>query len=211
MGFGIALIGFCFLMLHEIGGGVFAAPVLAYGFFLASRLNSNFLRAAISALFIMPRGILQICSVFELINIDEMPSLNTVTFLLFLFAWMLTTYFWLTGVMEIAREHGAEKLERQARNRLVLTVGFLMFAAAAGVLNIMGLFGNLAYMIASAQYILQYIVIFIDLLFMHTCFILITSKGQYEKDKQQIAKERAESLEKRRQEQEVSKKFGKRK
>ena len=78
MGFGVALIGYACLMLHEVGGGVFAAPILAYGFFLASRLNGNFLKAAVSALFLFPRGVLQVCSAFGFINIDELPTLNTV-------------------------------------------------------------------------------------------------------------------------------------
>ena len=54
MGFGVALIGYACLLLHEIGGGFFAALVLGYGFFLTSRLNKTFLHAAISALFILP-------------------------------------------------------------------------------------------------------------------------------------------------------------
>lgn len=212
MGFGIALLGYACLMLHEIGGGVFAALILAYGFFLASRLNGMFLRAAVSALFMLPRGILQLCSAFGFVNIDDIPTVNTVTFLLYLAAWMFMSYFWLTAVIQIARDNEAKKLETQARNRLVFTVCFLMLSAAVGVMNITGMLGNLAFMISAAQYILQYVVIFVNLLFLHTCFVLITSEKQYEKDKQQIAKERAKALEKKQKEnQEVSKRLGKRK
>ena len=45
MGFGIALLGYACLILNEVGGAVLAAPLLAYGFFLASRLNRAFLYA----------------------------------------------------------------------------------------------------------------------------------------------------------------------
>lgn len=212
MGFGIALIGYAFLLLHEIGFGIFAAPVLAYGFFLASRLNGGFLRAAVSSLFILPRGILQFLSVLGILNIDEMPTANTVTFMLFLAAWIFMSYFWLKAVIEISQDCGAEKLERQARNRLVFTVCILVLSAAVGIANIFGLLGIYAYTIAMVQYVLQYAVIFVNLIFLHTCFVLITSEKQYEKDKQQIAIERAQKLKKKHNEQrEVSNRFGKRK
>ena len=211
MGFGVALIGYACLMLHEVGGGVFAAPILAYGFFLASRLNGNFLKAAVSALFLFPRGVLQVCSAFGFINIDELPTLNTVTFLLYLGAWALMSYFWLTAVIQIAHENGAQKLETKARIRLIITVSFLMLSGSAWVLNVTGVLGDLGFMIASAQYIMQYVVIFINIFFLHTCFVMITSEKQYERDKQEIAKERAKALEKRQKEIQEAKRFGKKK
>ncbi len=211
MGFGVALIGYACLMLHEVGGGVFAAPILAYGFFLASRLNGNFLKAAVSALFLFPRGVLQVCSAFGFINIDELPTLNTVTFLLYLGAWALMSYFWLTAVIQIAHENGAQRLETKARIRLIITVSFLMLSGSAWVLNVTGVLGDLGFMIASAQYIMQYAVIFINIFFLHTCFVMITSEKQYERDKQEIAKERAKALEKRQKEIQEAKRFGKKK
>ena len=62
MGFGIALIGYAFLLLNIAGGALFAAPLLAYGFFSASRLERNFLNASVSALFMLPHGVLQVAS-----------------------------------------------------------------------------------------------------------------------------------------------------
>ena len=212
MGFGVALIGYAFLLLQDIGGGLFAALILGYGFFLASRLNDNFLRASVSALFMLPRGIVQLCQLFGLFVLEDIPLLNTVTFLLHIGAWMLTSYFWLTAVMQIARDNGAVKLENKARNRLVLTVTFLCFAAAGPLLNLNGVLGNLAFSIAALQYIFQYVVIFINFFFLHTCFILITGEKQYERDKQEIAKERARLLEKQHSPQrEVPKRIGNRK
>lgn len=210
MGFGIALIGYSFMLLQDFGGGVFAALILGYGFFLASRLNDNFLKASVSSLFMFPRGAALLCDVFGFIDIEAMPVLNTVTFWLDILAWMFMTYFWLAAVIEIAHDNGATKLENKARNRLVITLLFLMFSAAVYTLNFVGALGGFALMFASAQYVLTYAVIFINIIFLHTCFVLITGERQYERDKQEIAKERAKAMEKRHKEQqEVSKRLGK--
>lgn len=212
MGFGVALFGYGFLLLNEVGGGIFAALTLAYGFFLASRLNENFLRAAVSALFIFPRGVLQLCAAFGFITLEDFPVLNTATFLLYVSAWLLMSYFWLTAVIKIAAENGASKLENKARNRLVFTVIFLFFSALIPIMNLSGVLGEYALPIASLQYILQYAVIFVDFFFLHTCFVLITGEKQYERDKQEIARERAKQLEKQQKaKEEVSKRVGKRK
>ena len=165
MGFGVALIGYAFLLLQDIGGGLFAALTMGYGFFLASRLNDNFLRASVSALFMLPRGVVQLCSLFGLFVLEDLPVLNTVTYLLHIGAWMLSSYFWLTAVIQIARDNNAAKLENKARNRLVLTVTFLCFSAAVPLLNLNGVLGNLAFSVAALQYILQYAVIFINFFF----------------------------------------------
>ncbi len=212
MGFGVALIGYACLLLHEIGGGFFAALILGYGFFLTSRLNKTFLHAAISALFILPRGVVQLLYVFHIVDLGAVPTLNVVTFLLFIAAWMMTTFFWLKGVIEIARDCAAPKLENQARSRLVITICFLTVVAAVSVLNSYGFFGDYVGQVNAGIYLLQYAVIFIDLLFMHTCFVLITSERQYAKDKQQIAIERAKEIEKKHKaKQEGAKRFENRK
>lgn len=196
MGFGIALLGYGCFALHEIGGMVFAAPLLAYGFFLASRLERNFAKASIFALFMLPRGIIQLCVVLGLFEVKDIPVLNTVTYVLQLVAWMLMSYFWLTAVINIAVECNAPKIERTARNRLVLTVSFIFLSLAAWAINLIGIPGEIAFTVTSIQFILQYVVIIANALFLHTCFVLITSEKQYEKDKQQLAKERNEALKK---------------
>lgn len=196
MGFGIALLGYGCFALYEIGGGILAAPLLAYGFFLASRLEKNFMRAAVSALFLLPRGIIQFLVVIGLFDIGDIPALNTATYIVHLGAWMLMSYFWLTAVINIARECNAPKLERTAQNRLVLTVVFITLSLAAGLLNMFSLLGGIAYTVTSIQFILQYVVIIANILFLHTCFVLITSEKQYEKDKQQLAKEQNEAIKK---------------
>jgi uncharacterized membrane protein len=109
---------------------------------------------------------------------------------------MLMSYFWLTAVINIARECNAPKLERTAQNRLVLTVVFITLSLAAGLLNMFSLLGGIAYTVTSIQFILQYVVIIANILFLHTCFVLITSEKQYEKDKQQLAKEQNEAIKK---------------
>ncbi len=214
MGFGIALLGYGCFALHEIGGVVLAAPLLAYGFFLASRLEKNFAKAALFALFLFPRGVIQLCVVLGLFDVNEIPLLNTVTYIVHLAAWMLMSYFWLTAVINIARDCNAPKIERTARNRLVLTMAFITLSLAAGLINMVGIPGEIAFTVTSIQFILQYVVIIANILFLHTCFVLITSERQYEKDKRQLAKEQAEAVEKMRKqraerEEKLAKKNGK--
>ncbi len=211
MGFGIALIGYAFMLFTGSGVEIVASLMLGYGFFLASRLNAKFMGAAISALFILPRGIVNGLTVLGIFNIDNHPLISTATFLVYLMGWMMMSYFWLMAVIEIARENSATKLENQARNRMVFTLAFIFFVIVARVLPMfsgIGITGSFA----AIEFILQYIVIFVNIFFLHTCFVLITSEEQYERDKQQIAKERADALEKKyKKQQEVSNRFGKRK
>jgi len=201
MGFGIALLGYACLMLNEIGGALIAAPLLAYGFFLASRLNKDFLKAAASALLMIPRGVVIGLSAFGVFKLQDFPALNAITFYIHLAAWLALTYFWLSTVMKIARDCNSPKLESQARNRLVFTVAFITLVMGAEALKYLNALGNMSGAVAGIEYILQYAVIIVNTLFMHTCFILITSERQYEKDKEQIAKDRAKALEKRMKEQ----------
>ena len=191
MGFGIALIGHAFLLLTEFGGAVIAVPLLAYGFFLASRFDKRLLYAAISSIFMLPRGIINLLNVCSVIDITNMPTLNMVTFMLYLSAWFIMTFFWLMSIAGIARENGAKKLERQAMRRIYFTGIFILFSVVIVSLNIEGHLGSAGAPAMMIQYILQYTVIIVNSLFMHTCFVLITSEKQYAKDKQYIASENA--------------------
>lgn len=188
--------GYGFFALYEIGGGVLAAPLLAYGFFLASRLEKNFARASVSALFLLPRAIIQLCSVLGLLVIKDIPLLNGLTYVVHLVAWLTMSYFWLTAVMNIARDCNAPKLERTAKNRLAFTAVFIVMSLAVALFNMFDLLNEIAFTVTSIQFILQYIVIIANIIFLHTCFVLITSEKQYEKDKQQLAKEQAAALDK---------------
>ena len=99
MGFGIAFLGYCFLLLHSAGLGIIAAPMLAYGFFLASRLEKSFLYAAASALFMLPRGIIVLLDLFlPVAGIDyqitaSLPWLNLGSYLLFFIAWFFMIFY----------------------------------------------------------------------------------------------------------------------
>ncbi len=212
MGFGIALIGYACLILTGTGGEIFAPPLLAYGFFLASRLNGRFLQASICSLFMFPRAIVQLLTTAGFINLDALPVINVSTFIVNLAAWLFMSFFWLSAVIEIAHDCGAEKLEFQARNRLVFTVMFIMLVVAIRVISFGGFMSEYAMALIAAEFILQYVVIIVNALFLHTCFVLITSEKQYEKDKQDIAKERAKSMEKQQKaQQEAKEKLEKRK
>ncbi len=209
MGFGIALFGYAFLMLNLAGGALLGAPILAYGFFRASRLERYFLNAAISALFMMPHGIMQFCALIG--KFDPNPTLDMALRVLYTGAWLTMSFFWLIAVAKIAKENNAERLELQARNRLVFTTVFVSVAFVAEILAVGGYFGQYGGLVSSLKYIIEYIAIFVNLFFLHTCFVLITSEKQYEKDKQEIAKKRADALQKKRKEQqEVSDKIEKR-
>ena len=106
MGFGIAFLGYCFQLLHSAGFGLLAAPFLAYGFFLASRLEKRFLYASVSALFMLPRGLFVLLDLFLPVlgvNVNvakEFPLLNLGTYLLFFIAWV-----GLMGLMGWYRKH----------------------------------------------------------------------------------------------------------
>lgn len=195
MGFGIALIGYACMILTGTGGELFAPPLLAYGFFLASRLNDRFLQASIASLFLIPRAVLQLLSTFGIIDINTLPVINAVSFMLNLGAWAIMSFFWLSAVVEIANKCGAQRLESQARNRLVITVMFIMIVITIRVMSIFGIPSEYTAICLAAEFILQYAVIIVNTLFLHTCFVLITSERQYEKDKQYIARERAKAME----------------
>ena len=201
MGFGVALIGYAFLLMGDLGGALFAAPILAYGFFLASRLEQNFLRASVSSLFMLPRGIFMI--VYSFIGADQSSmlflTLNTVTFILFQLAWLFMTFYWLGAVINIANECNSPMIYKRARFTLGVTLPYIIAAACATLLNSAGLLGDYAGMISVIMFILMYVVIIINLVMLHTCFVLITSERQYQRDKQQLAKERAEALKKARE------------
>ncbi|MBR4278882.1 MAG: hypothetical protein IKT34_01780 [Clostridia bacterium] len=198
MGFGIALFGYACLLMSGVGGDLFAAILLAYGFFLASRLDNEFLHASISALFILPAGVLNLCEIFGLIKPEQAiyPYLNTVTFFLSLAAWFLMSYYWLSAVVRIANSNNAPKLSRAAKSRLVVTSVYILITVAVYILKMVDALGSYSAMAEVAIFIIRYAVIFYNIFFLHTCFILITSEKQYEKDKQQLAREQADALEK---------------
>ncbi len=200
MGFGIALIGYAFLLMGDVGGALFAAPVLAYGFFLASRLEGNFLRASISSLFMLPRGIFMI--IYSFANMKDgayiglMNTLNTVTFLLFQLAWLAMSFFWLTAVINIAKECNSAMILQRARITQAVTLPYIAASTVATMLNSGGMLLQYAGAVSVIMFILMYLVIIFNIVMLHTCFVLITSERQYEKDKQRLAKERAEAIKK---------------
>ncbi len=200
MGFGIALIGYAFLLMGDVGGALFAAPVLAYGFFLASRLEGNFLRASISSLFMLPRGIFMI--IYSFVNMKDGPyiglmnTLNTVTFLLFQLAWLTMSFFWLTAVINIAKECNSAMILKRARITQAITLPYIAASTVATMLNSGGMLLHYAGAVSVIMFILMYLVIIFNIVMLHTCFVLITSERQYEKDKQRLAKERAEAMKK---------------
>ncbi len=188
MGFGIAFLGYCFLLLHSAGMGIIAAPLLAYGFFLASRLERSFLYASVSALFMLPRGIFVMLDVFlPILGVSEKPSaafpwLNLGTYLLFFIAWFFMLFYQCTGVRKIAVANNHDKLKGSANRQLYFSALFLAVALSMVICGEI-VDGRVTAFAAVAYYV----VLFMNLFFTHTCLVLITSAEQYEKDKELVA------------------------
>ena len=199
MGFGIAFLGYCFLFLHQAGLGVVGVPLLAYGFFLASRLHRYFLGAAVSAILMFPRSIVILLDIFlpftgsDVKIVEQHPVLNLVTYLLFLLAWLSMIFWHCTAVRLIAKENGAEKLEKQANRRLYVSA--VVIALAASLVVLQQIITEQA--IVLITYLAIYAVMILQILFTHTCFVLITSEKQYAEDKLYVLEQNRQAAEKR--------------
>lgn len=207
MGFGIAFLGYCFLLLHSAGLGIIASPLLAYGFFLASRLEKSFLYASVSALFMLPRGILILLDLFlPVIGVDiqlsqKFPWLNLGTYLLFFIAWFFMILYQCGAVRRIAAENDHTKLKNSANRQLYLSSLFIAIAIS------MVLFSQLVDIrMTVLAVIAYYVVLLMNMFFTHTCLVLITSEEQYEKDKEMVAEHNRQVMERRAKDLEKSKK-----
>lgn len=199
MGFGIAFLGYCFLLLQDAGFGVIGAPLLAYGFFLASRLNRKFLNASISALFMLPRGVVNLLDLFlPFTGVDfrlseRFPALALMTYLLFFLAWLSVIFFQSLAVREIARDNAHAKLEKMAMNRLYVSAVFILLACAAVALKPVISDPRMD----AVLLVMFYVILFVNLLWTHTCLVLITSESQYEADKEFVREENRKAAERK--------------
>lgn len=207
MGFGIAFLGYCFLLLHSAGLGVVAAPLLAYGFFLASRLERTFLYASVASLFMLPRGLFVLLDVFlpilgvEISLTSTLPWLNLGTYLLFFIAWFFMVMYQCTAVRNIAIANDHGKLKSSANRQLYFSSLFIAIAVT------MVLCGELVDLrVTVFAVIAYYVVLVMNLFFTHTCLVLITSEEQYEKDKEMVAEHNRQVLERKAKDKERSKK-----
>ncbi len=207
MGFGIAFLGYCFLLLHSAGLGIIAAPLLAYGFFLASRLHKAFLYASIAALFMLPRGAFILLDVFlPVIGLDirltqSFPWLNLGTYLLFFIAWFFMVLYQCIAVRRIAEENEHTKLKNSANRQLYFSALFIAIAVS------MVLFSELVDLRMTVWAVIAYyVVLLMNLFFTHTCLVLITSQEQYEKDKEMVAEHNRQVMERRAKDLEKNKK-----
>ena len=213
MGFGIAFLGYCFLFLHSAGLGVIGAPMLAYGFFLTSRLDSYFLGASVSALFLLPRSILVLLDIFlpaaglgtELSV--RFPWLNLITYLLFFIAWFFLIFYHCLGVRRIASNCGHEKLLRTATRQLYISACFILFAVSM----VIGQTLIDDARISAIGAISFYVILLFNLFFTHTCQVLITSEGQYRQDKMDVEKQNRLAREKQARDMEKEREYRERK
>ncbi len=199
MGFGIAFLGYCFLLLHSAGLGVIGAPLLAYGFFLAARLDSHFYAASVSSMFLLPRSVFVLFSVFlpatgsELDLSSRFPWLDLGTYLLFFVAWFFLIFWHCLAVRRIAADCGHVKLQRTASRQFYLSSVFILFAISMVVCQ--HLIDDARILLVA--YIFYYVILILNLFFTHTCLVLITSEKQYEKDKQAVAEQDRQAAERR--------------
>ena len=198
MGFGVAFLGYCFLFLHYVGLGVIGAPMLAYGFFLASRLDSYFLRASIAALFLLPRSLYVLADTFlpmagvDLHLAERFPWMEPSFYLLFLVAWLFMILYHCLGVRRIAIECEHEKLQRTASRQLYISALFILFAISMVICQQL-----VDPQIGRIALVAYFVILLFNMFFTHTCQVLITSEGQYEKDKQDVAEQNRLAAQKR--------------
>ena len=207
MGFGIAFLGYCFLLLHSAGLGVVAAPLLAYGFFLASRLERSFLYASVASLFMLPRGLFVLLDVFlpilgvEISQTNTLPWLNLGTYLLFFIAWFFMVLYQCIAVRNIAIANDHVKLKNSANRQLYFSSLFIAIAVT------MVLFSELVDLrVTVFAVVAYYAVLVMNLYFTHTCLVLITSEKQYEEDKKMVEEHNRQVLERKAKDKERNKK-----
>ncbi|MBE6578832.1 MAG: hypothetical protein E7651_03380 [Ruminococcaceae bacterium] len=207
MGFGIAFLGYCFLLLHSAGLGVVAAPLLAYGFFLASRLERSFLYASVASLFMLPRGLFVLLDVFlpilgvEISLTNTLPWLNLGTYLLFFIAWFFMVLYQCIAVRNIAIANDHVKLKNSANRQLYFSSLFIAIAVT------MVLFSELVDLrVTVFAVVAYYAVLVMNLYFTHTCLVLITSEKQYEEDKKMVEEHNRQVLERKAKDKERNKK-----
>ncbi len=208
MGFGIAFLGYCFLLLHSAGLGAVGAPLLAYGFFLAGRLDPYFYVSSVSALFMLPRGVFVLLDIFlpyfgwEGGLSAPHPWWNLATYLLFFIAWLFTVCGHCAAVKRIALSCEHVKLQRSASRQMYLSAVFIFFAVSMIICQ--SVIDNAQLLLIA--YLAYYVTLLTNLWFTHTCLVLITSEKQYEKDKEYVAEQdrlaaerKAKDLEKERE------------
>ena len=68
MGFGIIILGYILTLLDTFGGGIVGCPLMAYGFYRASRVNTRFGICSIISLISLYEPVLQVMAIFKVIN-----------------------------------------------------------------------------------------------------------------------------------------------
>ena len=199
MGFGIAFLGYCFLLLHPLGMGVIAAPMMAYGFFLASRLDRYFAYSSLASLFLLPRGLFLLINLllpffgFEIDLAVQFPYVELATYTLFFVAWFFVVLYHCLAVKRIAKDCGHQKLQNTANRQMYITSVVIMLALS------MLIFGGVVNdpRMVMVSYLAYYVALVMNLFFTHTCLVLITSEDQYEKDRRYVAEQDMKAADKR--------------
>ena len=199
MGFGIAFLGYCFLLLHPLGLGVIASPLMAYGFFLASRLDRYFAYSSVASLFLLPRSLLLLINlILPSLGIEydiavRMPYLELATYTMFFVAWFFVVLYHCLAVRRIAIACEHKKLQATASRQLYITTIVIFFALS--VLIFKSVIGDARLLLVA--YIAYYVALLMNMFFTHTCLVLITSQEQYDKDMRYLAQQDMKAADKR--------------
>ncbi len=177
MGFGIFTIGCLALLAIDWGGTALAGAILAYGLYLASRLDSRFKTGAVCALCMIPHGFVLLLEI--VLDIDVNVTLKTITEVLMLLGWAGMMFMLFIGVRRIAIDNGVKKLANRC-DRLMYFYG-LYFACELGLKILPMPQMSVVLMIA------RYIFVIIGVLFAHYCFVHISTQEQTEKDIADVA------------------------
>ena len=106
MGFGIIILGYILTLLDTFGGGIVGCPLMAYGFYRASRVNTRFGICSIISLISLYEPVLQVMAIFKVIN-SESTAFSTAHIVSY-FVKLALIFTFYTCVVEIAREGKAE-------------------------------------------------------------------------------------------------------
>lgn len=176
MGFGIVLLGYVLSMFDSFGGGIIGYPLMAYGFYRASRVNAGFRASALLSLAMMYDPVWQILILLKVMSGDSRiyQIAHVASFGIKL---LLIISFYL-GVREIARQGKSAKLERGAISRLYFNCVASLFMIVSAFVNFKEtqIAINIAFIIAGI----------VNMLFLLDCASKITTGDRMAEEKRQL-------------------------
>lgn len=176
MGFGITSLGYLMIIFDSMGGGLIGWPLMAYGFYRLSAVNNRFRLALILSILSLEYSVVNLLAIFEAVN--DQGMFYKVSYGVYLAIGALLHFAIMTGIRQLAKEGGSEKIANTAVNRLYLTEVFYFWAILVMCFPSLNI-GTLSMLLLGFRFIIG----FMNLWFLYTCFAKITTQSQLEKDK----------------------------